>query len=464
MGNSNRNLEEDININDVKIGNLNNEIRRYMDNNIDYFRTIFSNENYTRKLINFIFNEDDKPTTNQNGIIPLRDYTTNWSVDYNDDDNSTKCQLLLFNIGSFLGANGFLYSISLFYYYFMKIPTEFRTESDIKNDIDICLKFIDKGNINELNGMWNTNLDNDHLNNLRLAKDVLINLFNEKLSYDIFQRMKCNIIKRIWRKATTPITNLWAIISFFLTKKLSLNNYIKQKNNINRNYLITKILNDLTPKTFMDNNIYIIATDCNKNSAKNIGATFTGYLINGLGEKGYARRLIENDDDGFITGNNGANTQNKSLFDFYYKTIENVKTFFERNQGKIEQINKGFNIEINCNEIARDLDLVNNGYFRGSVIDNIPLYAEPVSRQLTVCINNRVLNDETISRQVTRFSTDPERELEAERTLRNLNNEPANEININTNYNIDNNEENRYLINCDNESQSTNQELVEALI
>jgi len=312
--------------------------------------------------------------------------------------------------------------------------------------------------------MWNTNLDNDHLNNLRLAKDVLINLFNEKLSYDIFQRMECNFIKRIWRKATTPITNLWAIISFFLTKKLSLNNYIKQKNNINRNYLITKILNDLTPKTFMDNNIYIIATDCNKNSAKNIGATFTGYLIKGLGEKGYARRLIENADDGFITGNNGANTQNKSLFDFYYKTIENVKTFFERNQGKIEQINKGFNIEINCNEIARDLDLVNNGYFRGSVIDNIPLYAEPVSRQLTACVNGGVLNDETISRQVTRFSTDPERELEAERTLRNLNNEPANEININTNYNIDNNEENRYLINCDNESQSTNQELVEALI
>ena len=462
MGNSNRNSEEDININDVKIRNLNNEIRRYMDNNIDYFRTIFSNENYKRKLINFIFNEDDKPTTNQNGIIPLRDYTTNWSVDYNDDDNSTKCQLLLFNIGSFLGANGFLYSISLFYYYFMKIPTEFRAESDIKNDIDNCLKFIDKGNINELNGMWNTNLNNDHLNNLRLAKDVLINLFNEKLTYDIFQRMKCNIIKRIWRKVTTPITHFWAIISFFLTKKLSLNYYIKQKNNINRNYLITKILNDLAPETFMNNNIYIIATDCNKNSAKNIGATFTGYFIRGLGEQGYARRLVENADDGFITGNNGANTQNKLLFDFYYKTIENIKTFFERNQRKIDEINKGINIEINCTEIAHDLDLVNSGYFRESVIDKMPLYEEPISRQLTGCINNRLLNDERVSRKLTEFSIDPERNLEAERILRNLNNENANEININTNYN--NNDENRNLIYCDNESENENQELVEALV
>ena len=247
--------------------------------------------------------------------------------------------------------------------------------------------------------MWNTNLNNDHLNNLRLAKDVLINLFNEKLTYDIFQRMKCNIVKRIWRKLTTPITHLWAIISFFVTQKLSLNQYIRRKNNINRNYLITKILNDLTPETFMNNNIYIIATDCNKNSAKNIGATFTGYFIKGLGEQGYARRLVENADDGFITGNNGANTQNKLLFDFYFKTIENVKTFSERNQRKIDEINKGINIEINCAEIAHDLDLVNNGYFRESVIDIMPLYEEPISRQLTGCINNRLLNDEIVSRQ-----------------------------------------------------------------
>ena len=109
--------------------------------------------------------------------------------------------------------------------------------------------------------------------------------------------------------------------------------------------------------------------------------------------------MVENADDGFITGNNGANTQNKLLFDFYFKTIENVKTFFERNQRKIDEINKGINIEINCAEIAHDLDLVNNGYFRQSVIDIMPLYEEPISRQLTGCINNRLLNDEIVSRQ-----------------------------------------------------------------
>ena len=46
------------------------------------------------------------------------------SIHDSNYSNSTKCNLTFFNIGSLLRAIGFLYSISLFYYYFMKIPMD----------------------------------------------------------------------------------------------------------------------------------------------------------------------------------------------------------------------------------------------------------------------------------------------------------------------------------------------------
>jgi hypothetical protein len=61
--------------------------------------------------------------------------------------NITNCDFTLFNIGGFLGSDGFLYSICLFYYYFMKIPSENREKNDVIKDIETCLEHIDNGNI-----------------------------------------------------------------------------------------------------------------------------------------------------------------------------------------------------------------------------------------------------------------------------------------------------------------------------
>ncbi len=73
--------------------------------------------------------------------------TFQWSIHGSNYANTTKCNLTLFNIGNLLGAIGSLYSISLFYYYFMKIPIDnYSTEESIKKDIEDCLTYIDNGN------------------------------------------------------------------------------------------------------------------------------------------------------------------------------------------------------------------------------------------------------------------------------------------------------------------------------
>lgn len=364
---------EDLEITDNKIGYLNHEINTFMNKQSESIKQIFTDNNYKKQNIDYIFNANDKPQIKES-LEALTDYVINWSIEDNNIYNSTNCQLFLFNIGSFLGANGFLYSISLFYYYFMKIPTDNRADDEIKKDINDCLNYIDEGSIEKLNKKWNVNLEDNYLNNLRFAKDFLTNLFQEKATDGIFQRINNNNIKKIWKNVKTQFTHFCAIIYYFLTEKLSLRDFVQKKKIINRNYLITEILKNLKVETFRDKNIYIIATDNNINSLKNLGATFTGFYLKGLGELHHARRLVENEEDGFITGNNAANIKNKKLYDFYYARIKDINLFFQRNQERINRINKGgMDLEINFKEIAKELDMVNEKYPNDALIDNEPL-------------------------------------------------------------------------------------------
>ena len=66
---------------------------------------------------------------------------------------------------------------------------------------------------------------------------------------------------------------------------------------------------------FSQYNIFVLASDDNTIPLKNLGVAFTGMYIQGLGEMNRARRLIENEKDGFMTGNN-VNNNNKKLYNF----------------------------------------------------------------------------------------------------------------------------------------------------
>lgn len=79
---------------------------------------------------------------------------------------------------------GFYILYAYFIIFFSKIPNENRLNEDIIKDIEKCLKLIDDGIINELNIIWGTNINKEILNDLRMAKDFLINLFHEKITND----------------------------------------------------------------------------------------------------------------------------------------------------------------------------------------------------------------------------------------------------------------------------------------
>ena len=155
---------------------------------------------------------------------------------------------------------------------------------------------------------------------------------------------------------------------FFITEKLSKKEYIKKKNIINKKYLIQKLLEKIDIETFKNKNIFIIANDNNVDSWKNYGATFYGYYLKGLGEMHRARKLTLNDTDGFMIGNDG-NNPNKLLYDFYCNRIGDIKLFFERNNKKIDNINKALNINKNIEEIAQDLDYINQRYINEEYIE-----------------------------------------------------------------------------------------------
>lgn len=384
LNRSNSNSNVDLEITEEKISNLERAVEIFMNNQNKNIMSIFNDPKFqVQQNIEYNIDANNKFQRNENDITALHDYVIQWSIQGSNSANSTRCNLTLFNIGSLLGANGFLYSISLFYYYFMKIPIDNATEDVIKKDIENCLKNIDNGDINQLNLKWKVHLNNDQLNNLRLAKDFLINHFQEKITDDIFQKLNNNIIKKIWESCKTKFCNFCTIIFFFLTEKLSENDYIKTKNRINKNYLIQKLLTKLDIETFENNNIFIIATDNNVDSWINYGATFQGYYLEGLGEMHRARKLIINKTDGFMIGNNG-NNPNKLLYDFYYNKISDIKLFFTRNNEKIDKINKGLNIKINIEKIAQELDYINQKYYNEEKIEEQRISNAPTRESISV--------------------------------------------------------------------------------
>ena len=121
---------------------------------------------------------------------------------------------------------------------------------------------------------------------------------------------------------------------------------------------------------FSQYNIFVLASDDNTIPLKNLGVAFTGMYIQGLGEMNRARRLIENEKDGFMTGNN-VNNNNKKLYNFYYQKIKDIKWFFERNRDSIYNIKKGIYGKDNyfINQLAKELDLVNESNLHEGVID-----------------------------------------------------------------------------------------------
>lgn len=423
MGNSEPEVEvEDPEITLAKIENLEASVKTFIQNQEKNIKDIFNNKDYSKRIIkiNYSINDNDFIQNSPNELEYLYDYAIQWSIQGINNANTTNCHLTLFNIGALLGKDGFLYSICLFYYYFMKIPID-RKEKEIYKDIQNCLEFINKNEKDELNDIWRVYLTDDDLNCLRIAKDFLINLFQEEITNDIFSKINSSILHKIWGTCKSfgkGVAKYCCIIFYFLSCQLSekekekkINkekeiNYIKRKNRINKFNLPNQILQNLNLDFFQKYNIFILASDDNTTPFKNYGITFMGDHIKGLGEFHRARRLIisskdlnnndlneNNNLDGFILENSDSN--NKKIFDFYTQTIKDLKLFLDRNKDRIENIKKGINIEQNIQGISKEIDLVNNSHIKEGVIDTEKME----TRRTTIKEDNLNINNENFIQQ-----------------------------------------------------------------
>ena len=75
-----------------------------------------------------------------------------------------------------------------------------------------------------------------------------------------------------------------------------------------------------------------------------------GYYCEGLGENRKARRLNSEDTDGFIL------PQDQLVYEYYWQIIYEIQGFIIRNKKRIDNINKGINIDLNFSEIIKDID------------------------------------------------------------------------------------------------------------
>ena len=365
-----------------KIYALEQNIRLFIKEQEENIKNLFNDESYVQQNIEYKIDEQNNNIIkeNENPLKAIEDYSIQWSIQGNNKINSTNCHLTFFNIGALLGDKGLLYIISQFYYFFSKIPTENRENTAINRDIDTCLNYIDSGNIQELNIKWRTNLNEDSLMELRMAKDFLINLFHEKITSDIFDKISNNLFSKIIGKCKSffnGVSRIIAVLSFFFpsdsqNKCKEENEYLKRKNAINKYHLPKILLKKINLEFFSENNIFILASDDNTIPLKNLGVAFVGGYINGLGEMGRARKLIENDTDGFWTGTD-SNNNNKTLYKFYYDKINEINSFFERNKDIIERINKGMNSndEYYIDLLAKQIDEINKNNLNGGIIDRI---------------------------------------------------------------------------------------------
>ena len=270
-----------------KILALENSIRNFIEEQKENIESIFNDNDLSEQNIEFMIKENNEliKARNINPLKCLKDYAIQWSIKGNHEINSTKCRLTFFNLGGLLGANGLLYSICEFYYFFSKTPNEYRRQEDIIKDIEKCLKYIDKGNTQELNLIWKANITIEILNDLRMAKDFLLNLFHEKITNDIFETINNNFVSRIMRKCKSfakGVSRFFVYIFYFLTlqlsnKKAEENEYLKKKNAINKFYLQKLLLNHIDFDFFSKYNIFILGSDDNTIPFKNLGVAFTGY-------------------------------------------------------------------------------------------------------------------------------------------------------------------------------------------
>ena len=384
MGIRNTRVEpESPELTEEKVRALENSIKVFIEEQKDNIKSIFNDKDLTEQTIEYVIdgNNEILKEGNVNPLKCLKDYSIQWSIKGNNEVNSTKCHLTFFNIGGLLGANGLLFSICEFYYFFSKIQSENRQDGDIIQDIEKCLKLIDEGKINELNIIWRANINQEILNDLRMAKDYLINLFHEKVTNDIFDNINDNIVTKIMKKCVSlgkGVSKFLVYILYLLSFQLSgykqrenaKNEYVKYKNSINKYNLSKILLNKINMDFFSQYNIFVLASDDNTIPLKNLGVAFTGMYIQELGEMNRARRLIENEKDGFMTGNN-VNNNNKKLYNFYCQKINDIKWFFERNRDSIYNIMKGIYGKDNyfINQLAKELDLVNESNLHEGVID-----------------------------------------------------------------------------------------------
>ena len=188
MGNSEPTYENP-NITDDKIISLENKIKDFIENQKKNIKECFNDKEYSEQNIDYTIDTRNNSIQKNEKLNCLKDFAIQWSIPGNYKVNSTKCHLTFFNIGALLGADGFLYSISFFYYYFMKIPIQNRDTNEIMRDIEIWLNHIDNSNIEELNSKWRVELNDDLLKNLKIVKYFLINLFQEKITENIFYKI-----------------------------------------------------------------------------------------------------------------------------------------------------------------------------------------------------------------------------------------------------------------------------------
>ena len=337
---------------DNDIEKLEQKIKEYCDQNKQKIKNMFDLEFFSEENIEFNIEKSDQIKKIDNGKM-LTDFVIQWSIP--GKMNSTNCRLTFFNLGSFLGANGFLFSICTFYSYFLRIEKEPKTKAEKETIILNCLNYIDNKDKDKLKEIWKVDINDDILKTLRIAKNFLINniyMSKEEIGKDI-----CNLIEDKFYgkldKCKNFFKKIWIHLIYFFQKnyKQKEADYVHFKNSINKKKIFEKIdslLRNL--EKFKKYNIFILATDDNTKREKNSFSTFMGYYCEGLGEKRKARRLDSEATDGFIL------PQDQLVYEYYWQIIYDIQGFIERNKERIDNINKGINIDLNFSEIIKDID------------------------------------------------------------------------------------------------------------
>ena len=389
----------------------------------------------------FVGNKVKKNYTND--LLNLTDYVINWTIEGTNTLNKTYCKIMIFNLGGFLGADGVMYSLCLFYYCFLNIPVDNKTENEIKINIDECLKSIDKGNIGKLKSIMKINLDEEILNNLRICKYILSTLFNDEINDFIYERINNTIMKKIISFFTKGIPKFctcllyWLDVHIHKTNINSVSEYLKKKNKINKDIIISNIFYNLNIDFFQKNNLFIIASDANIIKTKNFGGTFFGYPLEDLGEK--AKKLIESDvnvEGGFLL----SIKEQKKLFRFYLDRIRDLQDFFSKNKSVIDNINKGLDIETNLNIIVKEVHNFKKKYENESMITTTPLSNKNLNDNLNCDKIENITNKSKENNHCIKNKKNKEKK-EMMRQIENILTEDNSNININESYEKYENEE-----------------------